>query len=74
MSRGGRDAAATHRNDAFGGKMGPKTIKCPICGQPYHFYSHYAGDQSACNDCRVKAKEQLANKDTWSRRSQEMRP
>jgi hypothetical protein len=33
-----------------------KTIKCPICGEPYVFYAFYAGDQSACPDCRNKAR------------------
>lgn len=32
-----------------------QTVKCPICGEPYTFYSHYAFDQSACPDCRAKA-------------------
>lgn len=31
-------------------------IKCPICGSPYVFYPFYAGDQSACPECRNKAK------------------
>lgn len=34
-----------------------QTVKCPICGDPYVFYSHYAGDQSACGKCRAKARE-----------------
>jgi endogenous inhibitor of DNA gyrase (YacG/DUF329 family) len=33
------------------------TIRCPICGEPYVFYSYYAGDQSACPECRRKARE-----------------
>lgn len=32
------------------------TVKCPICGAPYKAYSHYAGDQSACPDCRARAR------------------
>ena len=31
-------------------------VKCPICGSPYRPYSHYAGDQSACPDCRARAR------------------
>ncbi|KKN91256.1 hypothetical protein LCGC14_0221240 [marine sediment metagenome] len=30
------------------------TCTCPICGEPYVFYSHYAGNQSVCPDCRYK--------------------
>ena len=33
-----------------------QTVKCRICGEPYVVYSHYAGDQSACPDCRAKAR------------------
>lgn len=33
-----------------------QTLKCPICGEPYVAYSHYAGDQSACGKCRQKAR------------------
>lgn len=36
-----------------------QTVKCPICGKPYVTFSHYAGDQSACPDCRAKAREQI---------------
>lgn len=32
-----------------------QTVKCPICGEPYTVYSHYAFDQSACPECRGKA-------------------
>ena len=32
-----------------------KTIKCPICGQPYKFYSFSSADQSACPSCVSKA-------------------
>lgn len=32
-----------------------KTVKCPICEEPYKVYPFYAGDQSACPDCRAKA-------------------
>lgn len=31
------------------------TIKCPICGEPYKWYSHMAGDQTACPKCVRKA-------------------
>jgi tRNA(Ile2) C34 agmatinyltransferase TiaS len=34
---------------------GERTIKCPICGNPYKAYSFYAGDQSACKSCINKA-------------------
>jgi hypothetical protein len=37
-------------------KMSEQTIKCPICGEPYVFYMYMAGDQSACPDCRRKAR------------------
>lgn len=36
------------------------TVKCPICSRPYRWYSHYAGDQSACPRCRRKAGEEMA--------------
>ena len=35
--------------------MSEQTIKCPICGNPYKVYSHYAADQSACRTCINKA-------------------
>lgn len=38
--------------------MTERTIKCPICGRPYKFYSFMAGDQSACPACRRQANEQ----------------
>lgn len=31
-------------------------VKCDICGKPYVSYSHYAGDQSACPECRAEAR------------------
>lgn len=37
--------------------FGEQTIKCPICGNPYVVYSHYAGDQSACPPCRRRARQ-----------------
>ncbi len=33
-----------------------ETVKCRICGKPYKFFVFYAGDQSACPDCRSAAK------------------
>lgn len=27
------------------------TVKCPICGKPYKWYSHTVNDQSACPKC-----------------------
>ena len=32
-----------------------RTVKCPICGDPYKFYAFSAADQSACGDCERKA-------------------
>lgn len=32
-----------------------KTVKCPICGEPYVFMPYYVGDQSACPKGRAKA-------------------
>lgn len=37
--------------------MDQQTISCPICGEPYVFYVYYAGDQSACPECRAKARK-----------------
>ena len=36
--------------------MSEQTIKCPICGEPYVFYPFMVGDQSACPDCRNRAR------------------
>lgn len=36
--------------------MSQTTLKCPICGKPYTAYMHYAGDQSACPECRMEAR------------------
>lgn len=33
-----------------------QTVKCPICEKPYVFYSHMAGDQSACPKCCSEAR------------------
>jgi len=35
------------------------TAQCKICGKPYKYYPYYAGDQSACPDCRKRAKENM---------------
>lgn len=42
---------------------GEKTVKCPICGEPYVFYPFYVGDQSACPKCRAKARK--SSKTRW---------
>ena len=34
-----------------------KTIKCPICGKPYVVVQYYEGDQSACPECRARARK-----------------
>lgn len=31
------------------------TLKCPVCGEPYKWYSHTVADQSACPACVSKA-------------------
>ena len=36
-----------------------KIIKCPVCGRPYRVYMFYAGDQSACPECRKKTEKTL---------------
>lgn len=36
--------------------MSETTKRCPICKQPYAILSHYAGDQSACPECRADAR------------------
>ena len=36
------------------------TVKCPICGKPYKWYSHTVMDQSACPKCVAEA-ERSAN-------------
>jgi len=33
-----------------------RTLKCPICGNPYVVYAYYVGDQSACDECKSKAR------------------
>ena len=36
--------------------MSEQTVQCKICGKPYVFHMHYAGDQSACPGCRERAR------------------
>lgn len=40
------------------------TIKCPICGRPYKWFAHFAGDQSACPACRAEAEQSVFRPDT----------
>ena len=42
-----------------------KTVKCPICGEPYKAYPFYAGDQSACPDCVQKAAAKAMKPQSW---------
>lgn len=35
--------------------MMERTVKCPICGEPYKLMPFYAGDQTACPNCVAKA-------------------
>lgn len=44
--------------------MSGKTIKCPICGKPYVVFPMYAGDQSACPECRTEARKAVGRKST----------
>lgn len=39
------------------------TIKCPICGRPYKWYSMTVADQSACPTC-VEIAERRASSPT----------
>ena len=39
-----------------------KTVKCPICGDPYVVMPYYTGDQSACPKCRAEACKTTPNK------------
>lgn len=36
-----------------------KTVKCPICKDPYKITPFYSGDQSACPECRAKADRKI---------------
>jgi len=47
--------------------MESKTVKCPICGEPYKVYAYTVADQSACRDCVRKA-EQKEQKNIQQRR------
>ncbi len=48
--------------------IGDKTVKCPICGEPYVFISYCVGDQSACPKCRAKARGNQTGKiKTWEK-------
>ena len=49
-----------------------QTVKCPICKEPYTVYSHYAGDQSACPECRAKAKAKEMAKSSFNKIKQEI--
>lgn len=40
------------------------TAKCKICGRAYVIYSFYAGDQSACPQCRDEARRAVKREDT----------
>lgn len=44
--------------------MNEKTVKCPICGEPYKIYSGLADDQSACPAFRAKAEKNMGGR-TW---------
>ena len=36
-----------------------RTVKCPICSEPYKIYSYTTADQSACSDCIRKAEKKI---------------
>lgn len=40
------------------------TVKCRICGKPYVIYAMYAGDQSACSECRAEARKGVSRPST----------
>lgn len=40
-----------------------KTVKCPLCGKPYKFFSFLARDQSACPKCVKEAESNMNYKD-----------
>ena len=42
-----------------------QTVKCPICGKPFVVYNMYCGDQSACPECRVAARQAVKRESTW---------
>lgn len=37
------------------------TVKCPICGRPYKWYSMTVADQSACPVCVGEAERRLSH-------------
>ena len=39
-----------------------KTVKCPICGEPYVFMPFYSGDLLACPKYKEKARKILLSK------------
>jgi len=41
-----------------------QTRKCPICDRAYLVFPMYAGDQSACADCRAEARKAVVRPDT----------
>jgi len=43
----------------IGDDVNERTVKCPICGKPYKVSPFYAGDQSACPDCQMKARRKV---------------
>lgn len=45
-----------------------KTLKCPICGDPYKFYPFFVGDQTACPDCVEKAEAKERKRRGWKPR------
>ncbi len=45
--------------------MNEKTVKCPICGEPYKIYGMFVGDQSACPECVKKAERKNIHKYTY---------
>lgn len=49
--------------------MNEKTVKCPICGEPYKVYPFYVGDQSACSKCVNKAEANTMVKRTYEERA-----
>jgi len=38
------------------------TIKCPICGKPYKWYSMTTADQTACPECVQEAERAVRRK------------
>ena len=44
------------------------TVKCPICGKPYKWYSHTVADQSACPKCVAEASANIITTDRTNAR------